>query len=397
MKKLFLLAFLFALFMVMACTTEEPLPSGLDALHRANTDSLEVLTFPAVEVAQYRLPVQAGLTATLLIGHTDGITTRALVAFTSLSAVDTATVNAATLSFTQTQKWGDGAGFTCTVHRVAVDWTETSVKWQDIAGQYDAAAAASFAVSSEDSTSYEIALPPDLVNGWIGGGDNFGLLLDFSSADMIASLMSVDVSEVGYPTLKLAYTTKAGEADTVTVNPSRDATLFSYDEEPEEDVIQRGSDRLWLDNARGYRTLIRFDLSQLSKEASIYQAYLSMPVDNTLSSTDSSGITYTLYQIANDSTWQTPSAMTVDSTYSAPSGNVLGTDKAAILANSTQINYLSNMAQRWVIKKADNFGIMVQSSGYGSNLNKIALYNGPDASQLPTLRITCSFPAAVRF
>ncbi|HOZ22529.1 MAG TPA: DNRLRE domain-containing protein [bacterium] len=398
MKRLFLPAALLLVVLVMACTNEEPLPSGLDALHRANTDSLRVVTIPALEAAQYRLEVNPGLTSSLLVGRHDGITTRALIKFTGLSSVDTASVNAATLTLTQKGRWGSGGPFTCTIHKVIAGWAENTVRWSEIDGNYDPVALASFEVLAEDSASYEVQIPPAVINDWIAGADKNGLLLDFGDAGMAAELNSVDVSSAGYPALKLAFTTKAGEADTVTVNPAEDATLFTYDTIEPAEVVERGGDRLWIDNARGYRMLLRFDLSWLAPVVTIHQAYLSLPADSSLSLTGSADLGFRINSLTSDSSWQSPAAMAVDSSFSAPTGTASGSDGTIVLTTSTNIAYMSNMVQRWVTGTAANYGLVVQSTGYGSNLGKIAICNDPGAGgRVPTLRITYSYPAAVRF
>ena len=397
MKKYITLALPALLLAILACTTDEPLPSGLDALHRTGTDSLQVITLTAAEMAQYYRPVQAGLTSTLLLGNSDGVQARALVAFTNLTPVDTATVYSATLTLTQTKKWGSGGGFSCTLHRVTADWEEKKVMWADVQGKYDAVEIARFEVVSADSQTYAVTLPAELVNTWRSGGENYGLLINFSSADMLAELMSVDVTSTGYPTLTLGYINKSGEADTVTVNPSKDATLLELDAPVTHNVTERGTSRLWLDNARGCRTLLRFDVRRFPKEATIQQAYLSLPVDNALSVTPASGLGFKIVQLASDSTWQDPAAFVIDSTFTQPTGSVLATDAAIILATSAQISYMSNMVQRWTTAKAGNFGMIIESTSYGRDPGRIAIYTGVDDPRLPTLRITCSFPAAVRF
>ncbi len=398
MKRLFLPAALLLLVLVLACTNEEPLPSGLDALHRANTDSLRVVTIPAQEAAWFRREVNPGLTASLLVGRHDNINARALLKFTGFSTIDTASVNAATLTLTQKGRWGAGGAFTCTVHKVTAAWAEKSVQWSEISGGYELAPLASFEILAQDSATYAVELPPAVVNDWIGGSDKNGLLLDFTGADMAAELGSVDVSSSGYPTLKLAFTTKKGEADTVTVSPAEDATLFTWDQLPPVDVVERGGERLWLDNARGSRALLRFDLSWLAPVVTIHQAYISLPVDTTLSLTGSAGLGFKINALSKDSTWLSPAEMAVDSTYSAATGTAGGSEGSAVLATTTNIAYMSNMVQRWVNGTAVNYGLLIQPTGYGADFSRIAIINDSGAGgRVPTLRITYSYPAAVRF
>ncbi len=398
MKRLFLPAALLLLVLVLACTNEEPLPSGLDALHRANADSIRVVTIPAQEAAWFRQVVNTGLTTSLLVGRHDDIIARALIKFTGFSKIDTASVNAATLTLTQRGRWGAGGAFSCTVHKVTAAWSEKSVRWSEISGGYELAPLATFEILAQDTATYKIEIPPAVVNGWIGGADKNGLLLDFTGADMATELNSVDVSGTDYPTLKLAFTTKKGEEDTVTVSPAEDATLFTWDQIPAENMVERGGDRLWLDNARGYRTLLRFDLSWLAPVVTIHQAYISLPVDTMLSLSGSADLGFKINALTNDSIWQNTAGMAVDSTYTAPSGTASGSAGSAVLSTTNNIAYMSNMVQRWVNGTAVNYGLLIQSTSYGTDFSRIAIINDSGAGgRVPTLRITYSYPAAVRF
>jgi len=56
------------------------------------------------------------------------------------------------------------------------------------------------------------------------------------------------------------------------------------------------------------------------------------------------------------------------------------------------------MVQRWVNGTAVNYGLLIQPTGYGADFSRIAIINDSGAGgRVPTLRITYSYPAAVRF
>ncbi len=397
MKNLILLAAILLLLLALACTNEEPLPSGFDALQRKNTGEIHVVTIEAIQSAQYRVKVNPGLTGSLLLGSHDGITSRVLLRFTNFSKVDTASVQSATLSINQSKKWGEGAGFSGTIHVVNAAWLENAVQWPDISAQYNPAESiASYEVQAADSAVVTASLPAALVNGWISGGANNGILLDFSSAAMLAQLTSVDVS-TGYPTLAIAYIAKGGEADTVVIGPTEDASVFEFAQINPEKTLESETNRVWIDNSRGYRTLLRFDVSQFPKEATIHQALLTLPIDSELSATSSAGVAFRVNALTADSSWQDPAAIKVDSVYSAPNGTALSTLRAAQISATPEISYMSNIVQRWTTGIAKNYGIVVQSTGYGSDLGKVAFYNGKEGFSKPTLKITYSLPASARF
>lgn len=388
------------LLLALSCTTEEPLPSGFDALHRKSSGELLVTTVPAAEAAQYRAPVRTGLSGTLLLGRYDGITSRVLLRFTNFSTIDSASVQSATLTLTQTAKWGDGPGFNGTIHALdaAALWNEKSVEWPVIRGHYDPASIGGYAVEAADSAALSFDIAPQLVNSWISGdsSSNHGILLDFADATMMAQLLSVDVIE-NYPRLKIAWIKSNGDPDTVTIGPTADASLLEYDQINAEYTLEPPDPHVWLDNLRGYRALLRFDMAGIPSQATIHQALLTLPIDTRLSKTGAAGLAYEIRQVTGDTTWQTLNPIVTDSTFSLATGAAVGSLETATIATTPAVSYLSNLVQRWTTGSAVNAGLLLQSSGYGSDAGKVALYSGAGGTDRPTLRITYSLPASARF
>lgn len=400
MNKKYLIAVSVPFLLALACTTEEPLPSGFDALHRKSTGELLVTTVPAADAAQYRAPVRTGLTGTLLLGRHDGITSRVLLRFTNFSTIDSASVQSATLTLTQTARWGDGPGFSGTIHALNATalWNEKSVEWPVVRGQYDPASIGSYTVEAADSAALTFAIAPQLVNSWISGdsSSNHGILLDFADAAMMAELLSVDVIE-NYPRLKVAFINTDGDPDTVTIGPTADASLLEFDQLNPEYTLERPDPNVWLDNLRGYRTLLRFNVAEIPAQATIHQALLTLPIETRLSATGEAGLAYEIRQVTGDTTWQTLKPIVTDSTYSLATGAAVGSLETATIATTPAVSYLSNLVQRWTTGSAVNAGLLLQSSGYGSNAAKVALYGGAGGTARPTLRITYSLPASARF
>lgn len=398
MKKLIVAPVLSLLLLAIACSTDKSLPSGFDSLHRTSTGEIKVLYAPLLQAAQFRAPVKAGLAPTLLLGKHAGVTSRVALRFTNFSSVDTATVSSATLTFNQSAKWGDGSEFAGTVHLINTSWDESSVTWDNLKNAYDPSGSfASYTVQPLDSTTVSVQVPPEWINSWINKSNNYGFLLDFPQAAFMAQWISVDVTQ-NWPTLSMVFTTKSGTLDTVAVGPTEDASLLEYDQLSPAYTLETDLEKTLLDNAKGYRTLLRFDLSALPVQATIHQAQFALNLDLAATTISSDGLEIVVNSVRNDSAWQNLDEMAVDTVYIHPNGTI-NQDVATMTISATpHVTYMTALIQRITLGTVPNYGFVVQSTEYGSDLSSATLYTEATASGIkPSLKITYALPASPRF
>ncbi|MBN2356622.1 DNRLRE domain-containing protein [candidate division KSB1 bacterium] len=397
MKRISALCIVIPIFLFLFCSNEKPLPGGFESMPRDDKGEMLTLNAPLIQSGQFWAPHNAGSAPYLLLGDYDGIQSRIALLFTSLSAIDTATVEQAKLILNQIACFGAGADFAGTVHPITATWSETTVEWQDIQFNYDNSKAFPYSISAQDSSTITVDLEAGLVNNWVNGTDNYGLLMTFNQAGFMAKCNASE-NLSGYATLEVIYTSKTSGLDTVTVGVDQDAGLFEYSTAIPAYQMQENPDQLTIANGSGDRFLLRFDLSALPVEATVHRALLNFNIEAQGSRTDSAGVSLTVRQVATDSAWQDLSAMKLDSIYSSPS--FVASQEASILyiSQTPDVGYMGSMTQRWVLQLQPNYGILVQSLQYGQDMEKV-IFNGAAASEgrRPTLYITYSMPPSPRF
>ncbi len=398
MKKPIYALLLLSALLFVTCTHERSLPSGFDSLHRDSTGEIQVAYAPLIQMAQYRAPVSTGLASTLLLGQHNGVSSRIAIRFKTLTGIDTASVYSATLNFNQSAKWGIASEFSATVHRINTDWAEKSVTWDSLKNAYEpATAAAPFNVQPLDSTTLRLQVPAEWVNEWIEGGANYGILLDFAQASFMAQFISVDVT-TSWPTLDLGFTTKSGVLDTVTIPPTQDVSLLSYENYNPEYTLEPVTGRAWIDNAAGYRTLLRFDFSAIPRHATIHQALFSLDSDQSSTFTSADGMEVNVHSIVSDSAWQNLKEMKLDDTYIRPTGTITQGAERMTISTTPQITYMTAAVQRITVGNAPDYGFVVQSTQYGRDMSTVSLYaEAQEGGKKPGLKIIYALPASPRF
>jgi hypothetical protein len=397
MKRIALLILLIAAWMLSSCTSDKPLPSGFENLQRTYKGELKVLELaPTASGGYWEEPV-AGSLPTLLLGKHGNAQSFALIQLTNYTSFDTANVQSAKVHLRQSGRYGSGAGFTVVAHPVQSTWTEDTVVWSTVKDQYDKnTAITSFTVPNADTGWVSFDLPAATVNNWMTTtSSNYGLLLDFADASFMAEFVSSDASSyLGYA--NVVYKTKAGVLDTLTTYVSYDASLLQNLTATPEKTLEREPDRLHINNATGYRGLLRFDLSAIPKNATIHQALLSMYVDKTGSDTDSSGIAIYADAVVNDSTWN-PTSIALDTLSTYPQAYAYEDVEKVEFSTSSTIAAMSAVTQNWVLGNPPNYGLVLYGSS-GLDGQWVSLYSGKDQpAYKPVLKITYSLPPSSRF
>lgn len=95
------------------------------------------------------------------------------------------------------------------VHRITDDWTEFSVNWRNTGNDYDRAVSTAFTPSQDDAfVSFDLG---DLVQGWVCGAPNYGIVLIASSNDEQSKYYSRDMDIVNFrPSLEVDFRAGAG-------------------------------------------------------------------------------------------------------------------------------------------------------------------------------------------
>ncbi len=382
---------------LIRCTIDKPLPSGYEALQRANKGEVLVAELKANHSAAYWTAPVAGSRGTLLLGANQDVQSSFLLRFTTFSAIDTANVQSAVLTLRQNFHYGDGDSFAVKVYPVNVGWDETEVKWKDIKDNYDASTLlGEFFVQPSDSAVVDVSLPPALINGWITQGSNNGILFVSDQAQFMTEFYSSESSS-GWASMSIVHRPKAGGLDTTKVEVVYDASLLQYNTDTPENTLQQGINRLRVGNMTGYRSLLRFDLSQIPMASTIHRAYLIFHVDKENSYTPSYGIGLAATLVVADSTWG-PSTIKLDSLYTSPTGIAVSDNETFEFISSDANQLLTARVQSWVLKKQPNYGLVLRSTEGGTNAAEMSFYSGiDDTTMAPSLRITYSLPSTTRF
>ncbi len=397
MKRILVLISLVAAWLISSCTSDKPLPSGFENLQRTYKGELKVLELtPTASAGFWDEPVAGGKT-TLLLGQHGDARSFALIQLTNFTSFDTANVQSVRINLRQTGRYGTGTAFTVTAHPVLSTWSEDTVVWSTVKDQYDRnAATTTFKVPDADTGWVSFDVPAATMNNWIANtGSNFGLLLDCTDATFMAEFVSSDAaSYMGYASV--AYTSKAGVKDTVITYITYDASLLQNLTTTTVKTLERNTDRLQVNNATGYRSLLRFDLSTIPIDATIHQALLSLYIDKPASDTDSSGVTLYVSTVVDDSTWN-PATIALGTLSSYPKAYAFDDKDKVEFATSSTISAMSSVAQNWVLKNPPNYG-MILYGDTGLDGQWITLYTGKDQpAYTPVLKITYSLPPSSRF
>ncbi|HPN35044.1 MAG TPA: DNRLRE domain-containing protein [bacterium] len=379
------------------CTHDKPLPSGFDDLQRPDKGELKTVELRAVDSGRFWTAPVVGLAPTLLFGQFADTRSFLLLQFSGLSEIDTANVRSATVYLHQVSRFGDGDAFSAIVRPVTAEWTESEVAWDKAKNHYDPAVEwGRFEVPAADSGWFSFALDTTAVDGWIrDASKNFGVLLEFNQADYMAVLNSSDSdTSAGYG--RFVYTTRAGVLDTVVSTISKDASLLIHQGAVAAETLEPRPDRLWIDDAAGYRSLLRFDLSSLPGNATVHHAVLTLHIDQSASTLPKGGLAITCNAVVNDSLWR-PATLAADTLATYPGGYAYSDQSQLVFSGTTATRAMAALVQNWVLRNPPNYGMLL-TGPYGADAARISLYTGVDQPEYtPKIEITYSIPPTTKF
>lgn len=395
-----LLSFLLLIVLLgISCTNRSEFPSGYELLDRQNKGEVrQVTVFPVADgEKQFRVETTAGRRNDLYIGKYKDYNAWSILRFVLLP--DSPKVETAQLILKNLSSKGEGASFTATIHEITTSWDENNVVWSDIVNAYDPNGIGSVEVAPSDSNSLVIDVDTGLVNSWIDSSvSNNGLLFKHQGADFLQEFGSSDHGSKSYfPVLKLVITEDSGP-DTLEVPATYDATLFEYlGPEPIEELLP-ADPVLRIGNASGFRTLLRFDLDEISKDATIHRGLLALHINQDLSETESVGINYGIYPVVSDTLWN-PETIKTDSLVQIPLGISAGDHETLGQLDGSHSENFASILQSWVSGKSPNYGMMIRSIVHGQNTSYLSFFtsSAPDSALAPKLIVTYSVPPSPRF
>jgi len=342
--------------------------------------------FLARAATTLRLPATTGASPNLLLGTSGGYLTRIVLKFGNLP--DSAVVHSATLTlFAHSIDGQATAPFTATVHRLLKGWTESSVLWDSLSNAVDPTILASATISTAATDTVTFSIDTTFVNGWIAGTiPNQGLEIDFSGAEFVKEFHSFETGVSGkQPRLTLVFTRK-GVRDTTDWAPAEDAFLVQSDPGVP-------AERLFIGNGIALRTLLKFDLSSISKDATINHARLEMPTDAAYSSLKSDGMVLGLYRLSSES-WD-PSSVTVDDRLPSPVEKLLPNQSSlSTIGSQSGASILRLIVQSWTSGSVQNYGLMVRSQEEWKDIARVAFFSpAADSASAPKLRVVYTLPS----
>jgi hypothetical protein len=220
--------------------------------------------------------VNTGTSSNLMLGSFGGYKARFLMKFSSLPE-DTIVVDTLRLLLRIQSNLGDSTSLiNGTIYRVTNAWDEsvnTDSSWDlSTSIDYSAETSLDFNIGSTDSAELVFDLPAGLVDIWQDtstGQQNFGLLLDYHSAEQIIKFYSAENSRLtSLPRLVFIHKDTSSDSGGVlydTVYANLDASLIDFEGSLDPNTIYAGA---------GYfiYSFVQFDLSSIPADAFVSSA-----------------------------------------------------------------------------------------------------------------------------
>ncbi|MBN1465767.1 DNRLRE domain-containing protein [candidate division KSB1 bacterium] len=405
MKKI--LALVVMILSLTRCTNDRSIPNGYELFERDNKDGLaQPITLLPLRVGCYWSLQPAGDKTNLLLGSGNSSQSFVIFGCENLAKADSgAELVSAKLALRSSFHMGEATPFTVTAHRVAAEWAESSVLWQDVKDSYQADPVETFEFTPRDTTWHIIPMTNlAFMKEWISDAhqssqDIHGLLLKFERASG-GSILASSEATLYPPYFEIVTRADDSSLDTTTAKLSHDASLVLNGTNVPPETLENDPATLRIGNGSGYRSLLLFDLAQIPREATIHQALLTFKTDRAeIYVPDASvGVTFSVAARALvDSSW-TPTSIAIDSSASAAVDVASGTDDSFAFDSASPVQSVSQIVQRWVSEIAPNYGLMIYPYYQNSDFQEMAFMSGvADANSAPTLVITYSLPPAHRF
>ena len=256
------------------------------------------------------------------------------------------------------------------VYPLESPWSDSSatweVPWTTAGGDYSAEPIGEGYFATEDGLEFQIEFNTagvELVQGWLDGGPNYGLLLksDELEEDHLKYFYSEDTPY--FPYLQMIFADE-DEADTVIVDSEKDTFIA-------EPVDPPGEDLLLVSDGHVTRSWLQFDLAAVPESSFINLARLSLTVSEFHDPLDNMSLR--AYPVSD---LQTLSYET--SSYGS----------ASLYSGKESVDLdITGMVQDWVTG-TENLGILLRTYLEHSSISQaLFLTSSADSAQRPTLEV----------
>lgn len=386
MKIIRLLILILVMLFINGCGSDNPV-QGLDLTDLTERGKIRSTVLDSIELeVSFSKIAATGESKFLSLGSFDNIETQILLRFESIPEsirVDTAAI----ILFTHAIIGEKSGSFTAHVHQILTDWDELTVTDTTFANSFDQenilGSAEIFPTVGDTSAndSVRIEFDAQLVNAWIDSTvANQGILINFSNSGFIKEFFSRDNND-NRPQLELHFTKNGLESDT-TLMATADAFLVRS-------LMDPPPGPLYVGNAILHQSVIKFNLFNIPKEATINRAVLQLNVQSANSLLKEEGIKLTLIPLAEP--FDIPDSLQVNLNF-ANFAELKGTDTSISIPIINSRNQPS-VVQAWITELIENQGLIITAQSPGLDVTRVAFFSTEIAPSLaPKIQIDFTLP-----
>ncbi|KAA3662792.1 MAG: hypothetical protein DWQ10_01595 [Calditrichaeota bacterium] len=368
---------LYLLVFMYSCTEQTPLPLSTDE----NAGEIKTVNFLANEdFTSGPVMGNSGLSRYLYLGNVDGKQCAILMRFDNIP--DSSEIISARLELISNDSIiVNTMPFDAVIYKSPQQFESLEVTSEVFPWNSWSEEMARATVSIADTDTVVFDLDKNWVQTWQDSTNNQGLVIATDAMDLARRFGSTSDAAVS-PVLNLVYKMEAEtENDTVLLVPTADT--FIYQDGPE---LPDGP--LYISTIDEYRTILRFDLSNIPDNATINEAELFLSIDSSNSFLTSEGMIINAYRLDDDG--NDPFTVAIDSSFS------LDSDIGILPGDTTSVFDLSFIVQQWTRQDTssyDNYGLILFPRVKYNIFARVAFLN-PDAeaTKVPKLKIHYTIP-----
>ncbi len=367
----------------ISCQKSRDLPLEAGFGGASTVGSLHEVILPATEVKQIRPDINFGLGPYLLVGQRGGLVAKSYFLFDALP--ESAVVTFAELRFASPYIFGEGQ-IRIRLFPVSSEWEEEDVVWENQPDVDYSRTIGDTVWSSHDSLGVLVRLDTAAVNGWIRDrASNKGFVLEAEpEPEVLFELYSIDSGNLDLaPHLWLRYV-EGDKLDSARTFPSADVFAAHRDHLPTEAAYSVAGQDV-------ERVLLKFDLDQLPKGATINRAQFEWSLEPAHTQFEGSTITLSLHHVT-EWPWE-GEYVAFDSSRYRVNLTLQRTDALLTLTSLDQIQNFSHLLQLILAGSLQDNGFLLRVAREDVSVGRIALVPaGTDSTTGPRLIVTYTVP-----